>query len=226
MRIQSVLLLSLLSLAGGGHAAAPEGPALATIDLTTTAGVAAVKAGWRYSDVQIVPAEFRAPDANGQPTGDPVATFDFAPHAGAAEFDDSAWQAIAPDTLASRRGHGRLSFNWYRIRITLPAHIGQFDPRGSTLVFSTSLDDYAEVWVDGELPRAVGQAGGSVVAGWNARNRLVIATNVQPGRTIQLAVFGINGPISGVPTNFIWMREARLEFYPGTPVPMQLRRRK
>jgi gluconolactonase len=30
-----------------------------------------------------------------------------------------------------------------------------------------------------------------------------------------LAVFGMNGPVSSPPTNFIWMRYARLEFYPG-----------
>src|SRR5215216_5277342 len=29
----------------------------------------------------------------------------------------------------------------------------------------------------------------------------------------QHAVFGINGPLSNPPTNFIWMRYARLEFY-------------
>ncbi len=34
-----------------------------------------------------------------------------------------------------------------------------------------------------------------------------------PGRQVQLAVFGINGPLSSPPTNFIWMRLARLEFY-------------
>jgi gluconolactonase len=41
----------------------------------------------------------------------------------------------------------------------------------------------------------------------------VIGRDVQPGQQIQLAVFGINGPISNPPTNFIWVREAKLEFY-------------
>ena len=40
-----------------------------------------------------------------------------------------------------------------------------------------------------------------------------MARDVKPGRKIQLAVFGINGPLSSPPTNFIWMRLARLEFY-------------
>jgi gluconolactonase len=81
------------------------------------------------------------------------------------------------------------------------------------VVFQTALDDYAEVWVNGEISRFIGQKGGSVVAGWNAANRLVIGRDVKPGQKIQLAVFGINGPISNPPTNFIWVREAKLEFY-------------
>jgi len=36
---------------------------------------------------------------------------------------------------------------------------------------------------------------------------------VKPGQQIQLAVFGGNGPLSNPPTNFIWMRYAKLEFY-------------
>jgi gluconolactonase len=67
------------------------------------------------------------------------------------------------------------------------------------------------------LTRGPGQSGGSVVKGWNASNRLVIGRDVTPGQKIQLAVFGINGPISNPPTNFIWMRFARMEFYRGRP---------
>jgi gluconolactonase len=81
-------------------------------------------------------------------------------------------------------------------------------------VFETVLDDYAEVWVDGEIVRTLGQRGGSVVAGWNTPNRLVIARGARPGQKIQLAVFGANGPLSDPPANFIWMRSAQLDFYP------------
>jgi len=70
---------------------------------------------------------------------------------------------------------------------------------GMTVVFQTALDDYAEVWVNGEIARYLGQKGGSVVAGWNAPNRLIVGRNVKPGQRIQLAVFGINGPISNPP---------------------------
>jgi gluconolactonase len=135
------------------------------------------------------------------------------PHAGGADFDDSPWQVIDASTLNARRSTGRLCFNWYRIKITIPERIENFDPTGSTIVFETALDDYAEIWVDGELSRALGQMGGSVVSGWNAPNRLVIGRNIKPGQQIQLAVFGANGPLSNPPTNFIWMRYAKLEFY-------------
>src|SRR5262249_23258878 len=147
---------------------------------------------------------------------------DIQPHAGAADFDDSKWEPIAPTTLSLRRGAGRLGFNWYRITVTIPQKIGGYDPTGKTVVFEASLDDAAEVWVDGELSRYLGQRGGSMVAGWNASNRLVVGRHVKPGQKIQLAVFGINGPLSPPPTNFIWVRLARLEFYPGMPGPIAI----
>ena len=211
-------LLALFALRAGADV--HDGPAEASIDLMTAEGAALVKGAWRYSDTRIVESRFRAPDADGQPTGAPVATYDYTPHAGGADFDDSDWERIEPASLVQRRSTGRLSFNWYRIRVTVPERVGAVDTKGTTAVFETSLDDYAEVWVDGELPRAFQQSGGSVVKGWNANNRLVVGRNVQPGQQIQLAVFGINGPISSVPTNYIWMRTARLDFYSGSTAPL------
>lgn len=201
-------------------APAPAEAPSATVDLTTPEGVALVKGEWRYSDTKIVEVDFTGPGPDGQPTGAPVRTYDYTPKAGGAAFDDRNWPVIAPATLSARRSTGRICFNWYRIAITIPERIGTYDPTGSTVTFETALDDYAEVWVDGELPRALGQTGGSVVGGWNAANRLVIGRDVRPGRTIQLAVFGINGPLSNPPTNFIWMRYARLHFAPDTPGPL------
>jgi gluconolactonase len=193
---------------------------LASIDLATRDGAALVKGEWRYSDVALVPTTHRAPDAGGQPTGATVSTWDFSPHAGGAAFDDSAWPVIAPDTLSMRRGNGRLSFNWYRIAVTVPETVGDANVNGSTLMFDTSLDDYAEVWVNGELARATGQSGGSVIKGWNASNRLIVGRNVRPGQKFQLAVFGANGPLSDPPANFIWMRHAKLDFVSGSAGPV------
>ena len=198
----------------------PSGKPDATIDLSMKEGVNLVKGQWRYSDVEIIQVDFKAPGPDGQPTGKPIKTYDYKPHAGVADFDDSKWEVLGPTTLNKRRSTGRICFNWYRINLTIPKRIGNFDPTGSTVVFETSLDDYAEIWVDGEIPRALGQSGGSVIAGWNASSRIVVGRDVKPGQKIQLAIFGINGPISNPPTNFIWMRYARLDFYNGSKIPI------
>jgi len=192
----------------------PPGPPQASIDLGTEAGLALVGGPWRYHDTKIVEIDFKGPGPDGQPTGAPGRTYDVVPHAGPAGFDDASWEAIPPTSLSLRRSTGRLCFNWYRIAVTIPARIGAYDPAGSTVVFETTIDDYAEVWVDGEIGRRLAQSGGSVVAGWNTPNRLVIGRDVRPGQKIQLAVFGINGPLSNPPSNYIYMRGARLDFYP------------
>ena len=193
---------------------------LAIIDLATTAGVEALHAEWRYSDTRIVQVPFYEPGADGQPGTVMNVTYDYAPKAGARDFDDTGWQRIAPESLPTPRGHGHLGFNWYRIRLTIPQTIAGIKTAGTTVVFETRVDDYAEIWVDGELPHPVGASGGPVVMGWNATNRLVIGRDVQPGQQIQLAVFGINGPISKSPTNFIFLHHARLEFRRGDTGPV------
>src|SRR6516164_609131 len=201
---------------------APNGKPDAVLDLATKEGVDVVKGQWRYSDTKIIPVDFKAAGPDKQPTGKPIKTYDFTPHAGGADFDDSKWEVLDPTTLDARRSTGRLCFNWYRINITIPPRIKDVDLAGATAVFETSIDDYAEIWVDGELSRALGQSGGSVVKGWNAPNRLIINRSVQPGQKIQLAIFGINGPLSNPPTNYIYVREARLEFYKGGVVPVAI----
>ena len=222
--IDLMLMFGLASLLAGAElrnmtpASRPE----VSVNLMTNEGASLVQAQWRYSDTKIVEAAFTGPGADGQPTGRPVKTYDYSPHAGGADFDDSLWEQISPTSLEERRSTGRLCFNWYRTRITIPDKVGEFSTLGSTVVFETSVDDYAEIWVDGELTRAVGQQGGSVIAGWNASNRLVIGRNVKPGQKIQIAVFGANGPLSNPPTNFIWMRLAKLDFYRGERGPVAI----
>lgn len=214
-----VNIAALLTLPGRFVAAASLDEMLAkrkpeaTIDLASQEGTRLVKGEWRYSDTKITEIEFKAAGSDGQPTGAPNRTYDFTPHAGGADFDDSKWEVIDPTSLHRPRSAGKLAFNWYRIKTTVPERFGNFDPTGATLVFATSIDDYAEIWVDGELPRAVGQSGGSVIKGWNAENRVIVGRDVKPGQKIQLAVFGINGPISNPPTNYIYLHYAKLEFH-------------
>ncbi len=212
--------LTIVTLAPQGAAAQvtaaqepPYGRPDALIDLRTADGARLVKGQWRYSDTKIIEADFQGPGPDLKPSGKPIKTYDYTPHAGGADFDDSGWEVLDPSTLDARRSTGRLCFNWYRIRITIPEKVANFDTAGFTAVFEIVVDDYAEVWVNGKLPRVLGQSGGPMIRGFNAPNRVIVGHNVRPGQQIQIAVFGINGPISASPENFIWVKSATLEFY-------------
>jgi gluconolactonase len=192
---------------------ATEGRPDAVVDLRTEVGVELVRGEWRYRDVRLVDVESRGPGPDLKASGEPVQAVDIAPHAGAGDFDDSGWHTVAPATLEARRSNGRLSFGWYRINVTIPERIGSFDTTGSTVVFEVVVDDYSEVWVNGRLPRPLGQTGNGLVKGFNAPNRVVLTRNARPNQRIQLAVFGANAPLSEPPGNFIWIRSATLDFY-------------
>ena len=190
----------------------------AIVDLQTDEGVALVGGAWRYADADVREVGFvalagpGAPDPLG-PGAAPNRTYDVVPHAEAVDFDDSAWRALAPADTLQRLGNGRVSFNWYRITITIPDRLGDLDATGCTVVFEVVVDDYAEVWVNGGLPLVLGMSGGQVVGGFNVPNRVVLTRDARPGDTFVIAVFGINGPISASPRNYIWLRSATLDFY-------------
>ena len=188
----------------------------AIVDLQTDEGAALVDGEWRYADAVVREIDFVAVGSAADPLGPgetPNRTYDVLPHAEVADFDDSAWRVLAPAETMLRLGNGRVSFNWYRIAVTIPGRVGDLDPTGGTVVFEVAVDDYAEVWVDGELPVAIGDTGGRVVGGFNVPNRVVLTQDARPGQRFQLAVFGINGPISASPRNYIWLRTATLDFY-------------
>jgi gluconolactonase len=190
----------------------------AIVDLQTDEGAALVGGRWCYADARVEEIGFvelagpGAPDPLG-PGSVPNRTYDVVPHAQAADFDDSEWQRLAPSGTMRRLSTGRVCFNWYRIGVTIPERVGSFDPTGATVVFEVVIDDYAEVWVNGEMPLALGLTGGQVVAGFNAPNRVVLTRSARPGDHFQISVLGINGPISASPANYIWMRTATLDFY-------------
>jgi len=187
---------------------APTGPPAHAVDLMTTEGAAVFSAQWRYMDVTLVEAPARQGAGPNYKTA-----WDVQPRAGVAGFDDSAWPVIEPKALNERRGGGRLFMGWYRTSLTIPGKAGTFDTTGATAVFHITVDDYAEVWVNGELPRRVGMVSPHVIAGFNLPNRVVISQSVKPGEKVQIAVFGINGPISLAPENPLFVRDARVEFY-------------
>jgi gluconolactonase len=194
----------------------------AVVDLQTDAGVGLVGGTWRYSDCRVEEIEFVELGTPADPLGPgtvPNRTYDVVPHAEGVDYDDSAWRTLEPHELQLRLANGRVCFNWYRITVTLPERVGSFDVTGSTVVFEVVVDDYAEVWVNGELPHTLGDSGGHVAAGFNAPNRVVLTRDGRPGATYTIAVFGINGPISASPRNYIWVRTATLDLY--TPAARQ-----
>lgn len=199
---------------------APTGRPKAVLDLMTEAGAGLARATWRYRDAEIVSVEHRAVGPDLRPSGPPNRTFDIRPRAGTADFDDRSWEVVPPAELTRRRTNGRLAFGWYRVSVTIPDSIAGWSTRGSTVVFEVVVDDYAEVWVDGRLTPVLGQAGGQLIKGWNTPNRVVVTRDAVPGRTVDLAVFAANGPLSDPPVNYVWIRSATLDFHPATPGPV------
>jgi len=81
------------------------------------------------------------------------------------------------------------------------------------------VDDYSEIWVNGKQMHGFGQTGNGVIAGYNTRNRVVLTDNAKPGDHFSIAVLGINGPLGMIPDNYIWVRNAVVDFYKeGIPV--------
>jgi hypothetical protein len=189
-------------------AIAPAVPPVHVVDLMTDAGSAVFGAQWRAMEAKIVecPAltdampEFKT-------------TYDIEPHAEERGFDDSAWAVVAATELGAKRGGGMVSFFWFRATLTMPVNAAGFDIAGAMTVLRVNIDDYAEVWVDGEMPRAAGRPSPGAIQGFNMPHRLVLANSVTPAAKFEIAVFAINGPISAAPANFLWFREAKIEFF-------------
>ena len=122
-----------------------------------------------------------------------------------ADYDDSAWEVISdveprgPDSsegglddqgLRKRRSTG-FTFGWYRITITLPESVGDMDVAGASVWFETNIDDYGEVWVDGEWDRTAG-----AIRGFNVTNRVLVTDNARSGATHTVACLAVNGPLA------------------------------
>ena len=178
------------------------------VDLMTAEGMAAFHAQWKTMEAKIVEGPALPNAMPGYKT-----SYDINPHAGESGFDDSSWPTIEPKGLADRRGGGKMSFLWFRTNLTIPAKIGNFDTAGAMAVLTAYVDDYAEVWINGQMPRRAGVPSPATIQGFNMPNRVVLADSVKAGDRFQIAIFGINGPISVVPANFVFFREAKIAFY-------------
>ena len=79
------------------------------------------------------------------------------------------------------------TFGWYRITVELPAEIDGVAIAGSTVVFETNIDDYGEIWVDGEVDRTNG-----TIAGWNRQQRATVSASAVPGARHVIACLAAN----------------------------------
>lgn len=187
---------------------APLLPPVHVVDLMTASGSAAFGARWKTREAKLVECP-----ALSDAMPEYRTTYDIDPHAELSGFDDSHWPEVAATDLGARRGGGMVSFVWFRTTLTMPANVAGFDTAGAKAVLTVNVDDYAEVWVDGVLPRAAGRPSPATIQGFNMPNRLVMRDAVTAGERFEIAVFAINGPISAAPANFLWFREARVEFF-------------
>ncbi len=187
---------------------APSIPPLHVVDLMTDAGSAAFGAQWRAKEARLVECP-----ALGDARPEFRTTYDVEPHAEERGFDDSSWEVVPPTDLGGRRGGGMISFFWYRTTLTMPVNAAGFETAGAMAVFRVNVDDYAEIWINGEMPRAAGRPSPYTIQGFNMPHRIVLGNPVTPGEKFEIAVFAINGPISAAPANFLWFREAKVEFF-------------
>src|SRR5262245_1872076 len=178
------------------------------VNLMTVEGMAALGAQWKHMEAKIVEGPALPNAMPGYKT-----SYDLTPRAGEKGFNDSSWPTLEPKQLADRRGGGKVSFLWYRTNLTMPAKIGAFDTANAKALLTAYVDDYAEVWVNGEMPRRAGITSPATIQGFNIPNRVVIADTVKAGDKVEIAIFGINGPISVAPPNFVFFRQASVEFY-------------
>jgi hypothetical protein len=208
-------LVTVSTVASAQAPAPPPAPQLAptlvpslSVDLMTNQGSAAFGAQWRTMEAKIV----ERPTLTGHlPEYDKA--YDLSPHAGEAGYNDSSWPKIEAKDLGARRGGGYVIFLWYRANLTIPAKIGDFETAGAKAVLTAYVDDYAEVWVNGQMPRRAGITSPATIQGFNIPNRVVLSDSVKAGDQFQVAIFGINGPISVGPANFVFFRQASIEFY-------------
>lgn len=211
--------LSLLLLIISSALASPPRPNIpphtpnAIADLNTAEGLAIVRGEWRTHSADIVRVPHHLPGPDLKPSGAPTSTHDLWPKASTRNFDDSGWEVLAPGTLSGRRSTGRLSFQWYRLRLTIPEAVSSFNVAGSTAVFEVVVDDYAEITVNGVQALTIGDTGGGAIAGYNAPSRVVLTRDARPGDSYEIAILGANGPLSNPPGNYVWIRSATIDFY-------------
>ena len=119
------------------------------------------------------------------------------------DYDDSWWDQDAD--FQDRKSVG-FTFAWYRLHITTPDRVRGDSVAGKRMVFETNVDNYGEIYIDGEIDRVSG-----VVTGNNTGKRAIVENEAVPGTSHVIAVLVANAPL-GVPVGAIFMRYATIAF--------------
>jgi hypothetical protein len=162
------------------------------LDLNSQAGRSVVKGVWRRA-LGLVP---------GEPNQGLVAEVEGSP-ARLADYDDSGWEVTENVRDLVSKG---FTFGWWRITVELPESVDGVPIAGSNVVFETNVDNYGEVWVDGDIDLVAG-----TVVGFNAQQRVVVSPSAVPGAKHVIAVLAANGPFA-LPRGVIFLRYATLAF--------------
>lgn len=119
------------------------------------------------------------------------------------DYDDSEWDICTNIRQSLSVG---FTFAWYRITVEVPARANGVDLAGSRVWFETNIDNYGEIWIDGQIDRSTG-----VIVGINASQRVELSNSAAPGDRYVIACLVANGPLAE-PRGGIFMRYATLAF--------------
>jgi hypothetical protein len=120
-----------------------------------------------------------------------------------ADYDDSRWEVCTNIRKSLSVG---FTFAWYRITVELPQSVNGVEVAGSRVWFETNIDNYGEIWIDGQIDRSTG-----VIVGINAQHRVEVSASAVPGARHVIACLVVNGPLAE-PRGGIFMRYATLAF--------------
>jgi hypothetical protein len=140
-----------------------------------------------YNTHQIVIREFRYREGLEPVAYDPA-------------LDDSQW--LLDREFTRSRGSGSV-MGWFRTVVEIPEKVGGFDVSGSPAYLLANIDDYGEIWVDGQIR--------APIAGFNVDQRALLSEQARPGDRFQVAVLAINGYLAR-PLGGIFIRYARVQF--------------
>lgn len=162
------------------------------LDLNKTEDRQLIKGEWRVAD-GLVP---------GEPNEGLTSQLRATP-ARLAGHNDSGWEICG--NIRESRSVG-FTFAWYRIAIVIPERAGGVALAGSRVWFETNIDNYGEIWIDGQIDRSTG-----VIVGLNAQHRVEVSGSAVAGARHVIACLVLNGPLAE-PRGGIFMRYATLAF--------------